>query len=51
MGAFLRFMVAFSRFISDFPRFVGARLVCTAGLLLFSMIVQDDINANPSGQR
>ena len=38
-------------FMSAFPRFVGACLRFMAGLSTFSMTLQDDINANFSGQR
>ena len=43
MGACLRFMVAFSRFIFDFPRFVGDCLRFMTGLSMFRRTVQDDI--------
>ena len=46
-GACLRFMV---RFTSDNPWFIGACLRFMADMSMFSMVVQDDINANPSGQ-
>ena len=37
------YMVAFSRFISNFPRFVGDCLRFMAGLSMFSRTVDDNI--------
>ena len=39
------------RFMRVFPRFTGACVRFMASLSMFSMTVQVDKNANPSGQR